>query len=463
MTARLVALAGPLCGEAFPIDGSEWVVGRDPANRLSIPDRLMSRRHCTVMFANGRYHLRDLGSSNGTFVNGIPVGERVLEHGDRIRAGDSVLMFLTTEPAPAPVLSGPDTVDDRTTRVGEALRAEVIHRGIPDPAGEILAEVLAGRVTLQAHDMVGDGPAMRLVYGRIRKLAPSDCTVLIDGETGTGKELAARALHQNSHRARRPFVAINCAALTESLLESELFGHEKGAFTGAHSLKKGKFEIADGGTIFLDEIGELAPPLQSKLLRALQYHEFERVGGTRTVRVDVRVIAATNRDLAAEVTAGKFRQDLWYRLNVVSVTMPPLRERREDIPSLAAHFGAKYGRGRAVELSPDALQALTAHDWPGNVRELENAIERAVVLGSSDRITAEDLPDILIEPAGDTEIGAGAAFHDGVRETKRRLILDAIDRSGGNYSAAARLLGLNPTYLHRLLKNLRIKDVAARR
>jgi transcriptional regulator with GAF, ATPase, and Fis domain len=465
MTARLVALAGPLCGEAFPIDGPECVVGRDPANRLSIPDRLMSRRHCTVTFADGRYYLRDLGSSNGTFVNGIPVGERVLEHGDRIRAGDSVLMFLTTAPAAAlSALSSPaGTVDDRTTRVGEALRAEANRRAVPDSAGEILAEVLAGRVTLQAHDMVGDSQAMRLVYGRIRKLAPSDCTVLISGETGTGKELAARAIHQNSPRARRPFVAINCAALTESLLESELFGHEKGAFTGALSLKKGRFEIADGGTIFLDEIGELAPPLQSKLLRALQYHEFERVGGTRTVRVDVRVVAATNRDLAAEVAAGKFRQDLWYRLNVVNLTMPPLRERREDIPSLAAHFAAKYARGRVVEFSPDALQALTGHDWPGNVRELENAIERAVVLGSSDRIAAEDLPDLLLEPAGDAESGAGAAFHDGVRETKRRLILEAIDRSGGNYAAAARLLGLNPTYLHRLLKNLQIKDVAARR
>ena len=466
MTARFVALAGPLCGEAFPIDGPEWVVGRDPANRLSIPDRLMSRRHCAVTFVNGRYHLRDLGSSNGTFVNGIPVGERVLEHGDRIRAGDSVLMFLTSEP-PAlrtALASAPGAVDDRTTRVGDASPAEGHRRGVPDSAGEILAEVLAGRVTLQAHDMVGDSPAMQLVYGRIRKLAPSDCTVLINGETGTGKELAARAIHQNSHRARRPFVAINCAALTESLLESELFEHGKGAFTGAHSLKKGKFEVADGGTIFLDEIGELAPPLQSKLLRALQYHEFERVGGTRTVRVDVRVITATNRDLAAEVAAGRFRQDLWYRLNVVSVTMPPLRERREDIPSLAAHFGAKYARGRGgVEFSADALQALTAHDWPGNVRELENAIERAVVLGSSDRITAEDLPDILFEPVGEVENGAGAAFHDGVRETKRRLILDAIDRSGGNYAAAARLLGLNPTYLHRLLKNLQIKDAAARR
>jgi transcriptional regulator with GAF, ATPase, and Fis domain len=461
MTARLVALAGPLCGEAFPIDDAEWVVGRDPVNRLSIPDRMLSRRHCAVTFVNGRHQLRDLGSSNGTFVNGIPIQERVLEPGDRIRAGDSVLMFLTTDPAARTATPAANAFDDRTTRVGEA-RPDEAGRPAPDPAGDILAEVLAGRVALQAHDLVGDSPAMRLVYERIRKLAPSDCTVLIDGETGTGKELAARAIHQNSHRARRPFVAINCAALTESLLESELFGHEKGAFTGAQALKKGRFEVADGGTIFLDEVGELAAPLQSKLLRALQHHEFERVGGTRTVRVDVRVIAATNRDLATEVTAGRFRQDLWYRLNVVNLKMPPLRERRDDIPSLAGHFAAKYGRGRPIELSPDALQVLLAHDWPGNVRELENAIERAVVLGSSDRITAQDLPDLVADPPADADT-AGAPFHDGVREVKRRLILDAISRSGGNYAAAARLLGLNPTYLHRLLKNLQLKDGTARR
>src|SRR5204863_181416 len=194
-----------------------------------------------------------------------------------------------------------------------------------------------------------------------------------------GKELVARAIHDNSTRARRSFVAINCAALTDTLLESELFGHEKGAFTGAIGLKKGKLELADGGTLFLDEIGDLAPGLQAKVLRALQHHEFERVGGTRTIRVDVRVIAATNLDLQKAVAEGRFRQDLWYRLNVVTLTMPSLRDRRGDIPSLAAHFAVKYGRGRPVEISVAAVDALTAYDWPGNVRELENAIERATV------------------------------------------------------------------------------------
>ena len=461
MSPRLIVLAGPLCGESFPIEGTDVVVGRDPGAELSVPDQLMSRRHCSVQLEDGRFVLRDLNSSNGTFVNGIPVREHVLEPGDRIRAGDSILMFLhAAVNAAAPAAMPP--VDDRTTRIsGAALDGREAR---PDSSADIVAEVLAGRVTLQAHDMVGESEAMRLVHSRIRKVAPSDCTVLVTGETGTGKELAARAIHQNSRRARRPFVAINCAALTESLLESELFGHEKGAFTGAASLKKGRLEIADGGTVFLDEVGELAPTLQSKLLRALQHHEFERVGGTRTIKVDVRVIAATNRDLAADVTAGRFRQDLWYRLNVVSLAMPPLRERRSDIPGLAAHFAAKYARGRAIELTDAALAALSAHDWPGNVRELENAIERAVVLGTSDRIGPEDLPEALVEaadPAGDDD--PTAPFHRGVMDMKRRLILDAIDRAGGNYTAAARLLGLNPTYLHRLLRNLHLRGAAARR
>ena len=463
MSPRLIALAGPLCGESFPIEGNELVVGRDQAASLSVPDRLMSRRHCAVQLEDGRFVLRDLNSSNGTFVNGIPVRERVLEHGDRIRAGDSILMFLQAPRAGGTAAGEMTAADDRTTRIPEAAdgQREPVR---PDSAAEIVAEVLAGRVALQAHDMVGESDAMRLVHARIRKVAPSDCTVLVCGETGTGKELAARAIHQNSRRARQPFVAINCAALTEALLESELFGHEKGAFTGAASLKKGRLEIADGGTVFLDEVGELAPTLQSKLLRALQHHEFERVGGTRTIKVDVRVIAATNRDLAGEVTAGRFRQDLWYRLNVVNLTMPPLRERRSDIPGLAAHFVTKYARGRALELTADALDALTAHDWPGNVRELENAIERAVVLGTSDRIELEDLPEPLLGPAAAADAGdATASFHRGVLDMKRRLILDAIERSGGNYTAAARLLGLNPTYLHRLLRTLHLRDAAARR
>jgi len=458
MSAKLVVLAGPRCGETISIDASA-TIGRDASSQLCIPDHLISRRHCAVELADGHCTLRDLGSSNGTFVNGMPVRERHLAHGDRIRAGDSVLLFLQAEDAGDDALRDAGAIDDRTRLIAPSdlpKRANSLALQ-PESPEAIVAEVLAGRMTLQAHDMVGDSAAMRNVYERIGKVAPRDSTVLICGETGTGKELAARAVHQNSNRASRPFVAVNCAALTESLLESELFGHEKGAFTGAVATKKGKFEVADGGTIFLDEVGELAPALQAKLLRALQQHEFERVGGTRSIRIDVRVIAATNQDLQAAVAAGRFRQDLWYRLNVVAITMPPLRERRADIPMLAAHFAAKYGRGGEVELSPDAIEALRGYDWPGNVRELENAIERAVVLGGCNKIVADDLPEPVLasSPARPRD---GAAYHQTVLDLKRRLIRDAIERSGGNYTAAAKLLGINPTYLHRLVNNLRLRD-----
>ena len=459
MTAKLVILAGPRCGETVSIETSETTIGRDARNHLNIPDHLMSRRHCVVERSDAQCTLRDLGSANGTYVNGMPVRERTLAHGDRIRVGDSVLMFLRAGAQPRADDEERRTFDDRTQRIP---RSEAAARGAEPAPGSpdaIVAEVLAGRMTLQAHDMVGESAPMRAVYECVRKVAPRDSTVLICGETGTGKELAARAVHQNSPRASRPFVAVNCAALTESLLESELFGHEKGAFTGAFALKKGKFEVAEGGTIFLDEIGELAPALQAKLLRALQHHEFERVGGTRTIKMDVRLIAATNQDLQAAVAAGRFRQDLWYRLNVVGLTMPPLRDRRADIPALAAHFAAKYSRGRAVELSNDAIDALRAYDWPGNVRELENAIERAVVLGCSDRIVVDDLPAAVLQ-SSTAQPRDGAAYHRAVLDVKRRLILDAIDRSGGNYTAAARLLGINPTYLHRLVNNLQLRDVA---
>ena len=228
---------------------------------------------------------------------------------------------------------------------------------------------------------------MRSLYRQIGRVAPSDSTVLITGESGTGKELVARAIHSNSPRAERPFVAINCAAITETLLESELFGHERGAFTGAIAQKKGRLETADGGTVLLDEIGELSPALQAKLLRVLQEREFERVGGTRSIAVDFRLVAATNRDLEQAIAAGTFRRDLYYRLNVVSLAVPPLRERPEDIPLLANHFARRHAanmKRRVTGVSPEALACLMAYDWPGNVRELENAIERAVVLGSTD-------------------------------------------------------------------------------
>ena len=311
------------------------------------------------------------------------------------------------------------------------------------------------------HNMVGDSPRMRDVYQFIARVAPRDITVLIFGESGTGKELVARAIHRTSSRANKPCVAINCAALAENLLESELFGHEKGAFTGAIAQKKGKLEIAEGGTVFLDEIGELAPLLQAKLLRVLQEREFERVGGTRTIKLDVRLITATNRDLEDEVKKGRFREDLFYRLNVVSLRMPALRERREDIPLLASYFAAKFSQRAnrpVLGVSPHARTCLTNYDWPGNVRELENAIERAVVLGSSELILPEDLPEAVLEKAESAEASM-TAFHDSLREAKKQLILNAFEQAQGSYTEAARLLGLHPNYLHRLIRNLNMKQV----
>ncbi len=309
------------------------------------------------------------------------------------------------------------------------------------------------------HSMIGESKAMHEVYGFVSRVAGRDSTVLISGESGTGKELVARAVHTNSGRADKPFVAINCAAITETLLESELFGHERGAFTGAVSQKKGKLEVAEGGTVFLDEIGELAVPMQAKLLRVLQEREFERVGGTRPIKLDVRLIAATNRDLKEASRTGGFRPDLYYRLNVVSLHMPALRERREDIPMLAAFFATQYGekvKRRVAGISPEARACLTRYEWPGNVRELENAIERAVVLGSTELILAEDLPDsILEETAASGE--PVSALHDGIREAKKVLIERAIEQANGNYTDAARILGVHPNHLFRLIRTLNLK------
>jgi len=309
------------------------------------------------------------------------------------------------------------------------------------------------------HSMVGESKAMRDVYAFVSRVAGRDSTVLISGESGTGKELVARAVHMNSPRAAKPFVAINCAAITETLLESELFGHERGAFTGAVSQKKGKLEIGEGGTVFLDEIGELAVPMQAKLLRVLQEREFERVGGTRPIKLDVRLIAATNRDLKEASRSGAFRPDLYYRLNVVSLHMPALRERREDIPMLAAFFAAHYGekvKRRVAGISPEARACLIRYDWPGNVRELENAIERAVVLGSTELLLPEDLPDsILEETAASGE--PVSALHEGIREAKRSLIERAIEQANGNYTEAAKILGVHPNHLFRLIRTLNLK------
>jgi DNA-binding NtrC family response regulator len=321
--------------------------------------------------------------------------------------------------------------------------------------------------------MIGQGTAMHQVQRMIDKVAASISPVLVLGESGTGKELVAREIHRRSDRADAPLIAVNCAALSEGVLESELFGHEKGAYTGAVGVRKGRFELADGGTLFLDEIGELSPGVQVKLLRVLQEKEFERVGGTKTIRVDTRIVAATHRDLKQAIADGEFREDLYYRLNVISIELPPLRDRREDIPSLSEHFLARFGREMAkpVRLSAEVVDRLTHYHWPGNIRELQNVIERAVVLCDGDRLTVADLPREILERSGAPvpepsapaaaapESAAEAATPEHPTDLTARLdalekaiILEALQKHRWNQTRVAAALGLKRSSLQYKMK-----------
>ena len=632
MNPRLVAIAGPLKDSSFALPVGELSIGRDAANTLAISDPSVSRRHCVVTRSGETFKVRDLDSRNGTLVNGTPVQEHILHHGDQLSVGDSLFVFLlhdteegalpsqvvfeegsparsTVRLKPADVLYlQPDKIlselpatsrlarnlnallkisrvvhsirdlealqseilslifevapaergaillsgsggkdfasvyarhraadDDRPVKVSRTIARQVLEQGVAVLGSDIpgsqnlsaveslvisqvrsllcvpllvfekvigciyldstslaarfdedhlqLVTAIAGisavavenarhldwlvqenlRLTSEInleHNLVGESPRMKEVYQFLARVAPAGSNVLIEGESGTGKELAARAIHHNSPRSEKPFVAINCAAITETLLESELFGYEKGAFTGAYMQKKGKLEVANGGVVFLDEIGELAPLMQSKLLRVLQEREFERVGGTRPISVDIRLIAATNKNLAEAVKTGTFRSDLYYRLNVVSVTMPPLRERREDIPLLASYFVNKYAKKikvKAKGLSEETRACLLNYDWPGNVRELENAIERALVLGSAELILPEDLPESVLERVASAGM-TSAKYHAAVKDVKKQLILTALEDAKGNITEAARMLGLHPNYLHRLIRNLDLRS-----
>jgi Nif-specific regulatory protein len=619
MTPRLATIAGPLKGKIFTLTEEENSIGRESANLICLSDPSVSRRHCVIKHDGSLFKISDLESLNGTFVNDVPVKDRFLEHGDRLRIGDYTFSFLLRDgdipSASSTVLldesritTGANTLQvriadafhlmardlsalmkisttinsvrglealqrqllelifevvpaergailliednlqefssifgldrqegpNREVRVSRTITDRVLREGISylnndlqqnEALGEsesliasriqallcvplMLFEKAVGVIYLYTsdpltrfdkdqlqlvtaisgiaavalenarhfewlisenqrlqediqveHNMIGESQRMRDVYQFIARVAPTSSTALILGESGTGKELAARAIHLNSPRKAKAFIAVNCAALTETLLESELFGHEKGAFTGAVAQKKGKLEVADGGTLFLDEVGEMPALLQAKLLRVLQEQEFERVGGTRSLHVDIRLIAATNKDLEEAIRLGTFRQDLYYRLNVVSLSMPPLRERREDIPLLASYFVQKYSDkcNRKVRgISSEARVRLTNYDWPGNVRELENAIERAVVLGTTDLILPEDLPEAALENATPAT-GGVANYHEAVTEAKKQLILQAVEQAEGNYTEAAKLLGVHPNYLHRLIRNMNLR------
>jgi len=314
------------------------------------------------------------------------------------------------------------------------------------------------RATPSESPIIGNSPAMERVYSMISRVAPTDSTVLILGESGTGKEMVARALHVRSKRSKAPFIAVNCAAFPEALLESELFGHEKGAFTGAVSVRKGLLEEAAGGTFFLDEVGEMPLPSQAKLLRVIQERQFQRVGGSKLYKADVRIVAATNRNLAESVKERTFREDLLYRLKVISIELPPLRERTTDIEALVRHFLRKHAlkaNARVRDIDLQALELLQRYQWPGNVRELENTMERAVVLAETDQLRAEDFADL---PVDQLAVGGGKAgdWHSRLLDAKRRIVREALAECDGRQADAARLLGLHPNNFRRLLRQLAV-------
>jgi DNA-binding NtrC family response regulator len=321
-------------------------------------------------------------------------------------------------------------------------------------------ELLAEEVDKRYHLVPGMSGKFNAAAGAAKKAAVSHSTVLLLGESGTGKELFARAIHNWSARKEQPFVAINCVGLSKELLESELFGYERGAFTGAQQRKRGKLELAQNGTVFLDEIGDMAEDIQTKLLRFLQEREFERVGGTDVIRVDVRIIAATNRDLDKAVHSGRFRADLFYRLNVVPIALPPLRERKEDIPSLVRYFIQRFSqesKKNFTDISGAALEKLTANEWPGNIRELANVVERAIVLGQPPTIEIDDLPEAVVSVKSENGSTGAKPYYEMIDDFRREVITAALAQTQGNQAAAAKILGLQRTYLARLVKSLGVR------
>ena len=439
------------------------VIDDDAALRLAIVKILRKEGHTVVAAADGREGLRHLEGDQFHVVltdlrmegpDGLEVLRRVREaspltqvilitaHGtieDAVAAMKQGAYDFLVKPVERPQLVA--TVQ----RASERHRLEVENRALRAQVGQ-------GE---DSPPIVGTSAQISQLRQTIQRVAASDATVLIEGETGTGKEIIARAIHAASPRRDGPFVVVNCAALPETLMEAELFGHERGAFTGAETQRKGRFELADGGTIFLDEIGEMKPPAQAKLLRVLQSGEFERLGGTATLRTNVRTIAASNRDLRQAVESGAFREDLFFRLSVIRIHVPPLRERRQDIPLLANHFLEIYARKNhrpTLRLSRDALATLLRYEWPGNVRELENAIEAAVVMAQGDLVTPQDLPPSITSPTSHQATdGVFIPLGTPMSEVERRVLERTLEHFGGNKEAAARALGISSRTIHRWL------------
>jgi DNA-binding NtrC family response regulator len=429
----LVILSGPDRGREQIIEGDSFRIGKSRDNELVLADETVSRIHCEVSRGQKGYLLRDLGSINGTLLDGAEIKEAWLKPGAVITVGKVELKVR-------PFSERIEILPSDTDRYGE---------------------------------VVGRSVAMRQVFGLLERLGPTDATVLIGGETGTGKDVLARSIHQLGPRRDRPFIVVDCGAVVGSLIESELFGHEKGAFTGATSRRQGAFELAHGGTLFLDEIGELPLDLQPKLLRALEQRQFRRVGGNENRSVDIRVIAASKRNLKMEVERGKFREDLYFRLAVVPVELPALRERREDIPVLVENLLARIAEADSsgstpTRVSEQTLDALRAHDWPGNVRELRNVLERASYLSRAaghDEVhlgmvpfagAAAPPPD---EPDGDEgmpDFEPGKSYRDTKAEWEalfeKRFVAWLLEQSDGNISAAARAADMDRKYLYKLAR-----------
>jgi DNA-binding NtrC family response regulator len=443
---RLSVVGGQDAGTVREVESSVLRIGARRGCELELKDGKVSGVHCEIRLEERGYRLRDLESTNGTYVSGLRVQDVFIPPGTIITLGNTKVRF------------------------------DALEGGVPQ--------------TLSAADsfggLVGRSVKMRELFAKLEKISPTDATVLITGETGTGKELVAEAVHDRSTRADGPFVVLDCGSIPPNLVESELFGHERGAFTGAHATHAGAFERAHGGTVFLDEIGELPIELQPKLLRVLERKEIRRVGGSKTISTDIRVVAATNRDLGVEVNRGRFREDLFYRLAVARVHVPPLRERREDIPLLIEHFMSITPGARAPALREETIELLRRHDWPGNVRELRNVIERAVLLSESpgDATGLRGVREVMEAEAGaggaaprtdeqagtptsggsaapqrfsvaiDTAVPYKLAKHELVEEFERRYIRALLEAHGGNISAAARAAGIDRMSIHKILNRL---------
>jgi DNA-binding NtrC family response regulator len=415
-SGKMVVISGADLQKTFAIGGKEVAIGSQGDNHCVLNDPTVSRHHAVIEETGKGYVLRDLGSTNGTYLNEIRVREAYLEYGSVIGLGNTRLQFVPLEE-----------------------RVEI-------PPSE---EDYFG-------DVFGRSLEMRRIFTMLKKISPSDITVTIEGETGTGKELVARGIHSHSQRARGPFVVIDCGSISKNLIESELFGHEKGAFTGATRTHRGAFEVAHGGTIFIDEIGELGLEMQPKLLRVLEQREVRRVGGNEVFTVNVRVVAATNKDIISEVQKGRFREDLFYRISVVRIHLPPLRKRGEDIPLLAQQFARElsgpYGGGADMAVSAEALEILRHYHWPGNVRELKNIITRAMAMGNGKVLRLRDFIMPLSSEERTQPPSLDSLVGKTLEEIEKAAIAKTLEVHGGNKSAAARVLGIAYSTLYEKIK-----------